>query len=346
MAISVSLNGENFEQVIYNKEDAFEQLIVQNALTIFGDKAIYIDTKKKVNTASLGGTIPDGFLIDLSDLEDPQFYLVEVEIQSHDFFKHIFPQITKFFAFYRDSKQRSKLIETMFSLFNDPVLARELKGLIGTKETYKFLKDAIDNGQNILIVIDGSKAEFEEIMDTYTDTWGRMVKVLIVNHFQRNNSNILTVEPPFQSITFEDAVSPSPDKEPSEPSKYTEEIFLQDRPAKIVKIYEKLKQTFINANSALRFSATKNYVGVVDKKRIAYIQLKRNRIHLILLMKEGDVKKSISMGHHKVVSFSEARQRMWGGNEPNCAIDIYDIDHWDEMQTLVKQLVEKYQEKE
>ena len=219
MAISVSLNGENFEQVIYAKEDAFEQLVAQNAQTIFGDKAIYIDTKKKVNTSSLGGTIPDGFLIDLSDPDDPQFYLVEVELQNHDFFNHIFPQITKFFAFYRDSKQRHKLIETMFAFFqNDPVLTKKLKDLIGSKEIHKFFTDTLDGNQNILIIIDGPKPEFEEIINTYTDTWGKMVSIQIVNHFKQGENNILTVEPPFQNIIFEDAISPSPDKDTSTPS--------------------------------------------------------------------------------------------------------------------------------
>jgi hypothetical protein len=31
MAISVSLNGDNFEQVIYAKEDDFERLVAENA---------------------------------------------------------------------------------------------------------------------------------------------------------------------------------------------------------------------------------------------------------------------------------------------------------------------------
>ena len=68
MDISVSLNGEIFEKVFYNKENEFEQLVANNSVTIFGNKAIYIDIKKKVNTSTLGGTIPDGFLIDLSEI--------------------------------------------------------------------------------------------------------------------------------------------------------------------------------------------------------------------------------------------------------------------------------------
>lgn len=72
--------------VVYSKESDFEELVAKNAETIFGDKEIYIDVKRKINTTTLGGTIPDGFLIDLSDIENPGFYLVEVELQSHDFF--------------------------------------------------------------------------------------------------------------------------------------------------------------------------------------------------------------------------------------------------------------------
>jgi len=345
MAISVSLNGENFEQVFYANEDAFERLVAQNAQTIFGDKAIYIDTKKKVNTSSLGGTIPDGFLIDLSDPDDPQFYLVEVELQNHDFFNHIFPQITKFFAFYRDSKQRHKLIETMFAFFqNDPVLTKKLRDLIGSKEIHKFFTDTIDSNQNILIIIDDPKPEFEGIINTYTDTWGKMVKVQIINHFRLNNNHILTVEPPFQNLPFEDAVSLSPDKEAAEPSQYTEEFHLEQCNEKAKAVYAKLRQQFLEVKSSLKLEPTQNYIGVVDRRRIAYIQPKGKKLHLIMLMAENEVRGILTSGYHKVVSFSESRQQSWGGKNPNCAVTIYDTDHWDEIQKLVATLVEKHQE--
>jgi len=345
MAISVSLNGAIFEQVIYSKEDDFEQLVAKNAETIFGDKAIYIDAKRKINTLSLGGTIPDGFLIDLSDTDDPQFYLVEVELQSHDFFKHIFPQITRFFAFYRDSKQRHKLIETIFALLQDDTsIAGKIRDLIGSKEVYKFLKDTVDNSQNILIIIDGTKSEFEEIMDTYTDTWGRMVKVQILNHFRRNNNDILTIEPPIQNLVFEDAVSLPPDKDSPKLSQYTEEFHLQNRQPGLVEIYEKLKRAFLTANSAVRFNPTKYYIGVIATKQIAFITLQKKRIRLVVLMPENEVRDTLPSGHHKVCTHSDSVQRFWGGNNPNCTVQIADTEHWDEIQEMLVRLVERYQE--
>jgi predicted transport protein len=346
MAISVSLNGENFEQVIYSKEDDFEQLVAKNAETIFGDKAIYIDTKKKVNTSSLGGTIPDGFLIDLSDPDDPQFYLVEVELQNHDFFNHIFPQITKFFAFYRDSKQRHKLIETMFAFFqNDPVLTKKLRDLIGSKEIHKFFTDTLDGNQNILIIIDGPKPEFEEIINTYTDTWGKMVKVQIVNHFRSNNNDIITVEPPFEGLQIRDAISPSPEKELGKDSNYTEEFHLEGRNENIRHIYNTLKQSFLKINNGIKFNPTKYYIGVYIKKQFAYIMCYKKKVRVIVYLPENEVGKVIHSQNLTIRSHSEANQRFWGGgNNPNCSVEIVDTAHWDEIQKLITRLVEKHQE--
>jgi predicted transport protein len=332
MTISVSLNGEIFEQVTYNKEDAFEQLIAQNAQTIFGDKSIYIDIKKKVNTSSLGGTIPDGFLIDVSDSDDPQFYLVEVELQSHDFFNHIFPQITKFFAFYRDSKQRQKLIDAMFTFFReDANLKNIIRELIGSREIYKFLKDTMDNSQKILIVIDEPKAEFKEIMDTYTDTWGRMVKVQIVNHFRRNNSNILTVEPPFQSIPFEDATSLSTELEITESSQYTEEFHLDGCETNVRDVYSKLKEDFLNVKSTLMFNPVKEYVGVRDIRNIAAIRFYKKKLLPEVFLPESEVNRIVH--HHKV--------RLYPKRGP--MVEINDTNNWEEIQKLVSRLVEKNQ---
>jgi len=337
VAISVSLNGEVFEQVIYSKEHDFEQLVAKNSETIFGNKSIYIDSKRRITTSTLGRTIPDGFLIDLSRTDYPQFYLVEVELQSHDFSNHIFPQITRFFAFYRNSEQRHKLTETIFTLFQeDAVLTEKIRDSIGAKEVYKFLKDTIDRSQNILIIIDGTKPEFEEIINTYTDTWGKMVRVQIVNHFRRGENNIITVEPPFQNL----AVSPSPEKEPPKPSQDTK----KNRQPEVLEIYEKLKQEFINVKNTLRFNPTTGYIGVVDKRQIAFIKLQKKRIRLVVLLAENEVKEILRSGHHYVIRHTDADQPFWGGKNPNCSVVISDTEQWDEIQRLLARLVEKHQE--
>jgi predicted transport protein len=344
MSMSVFLNGESFERVTYSSEQDFERLVAENAQALFGG-AIYIDAKRKMGTSSLGGTIPDGFLIDLSEPDDPQFYLVEVELRSHDFFSHIFPQITKFFAFYTNAQQRHRLAETIFELSRtDTDVAKRIRNASSSAEVYKFLKDTIDNSQNILIIIDGPKAEFEEIVRTYTDTWGKMVKVQIVSHFRRGEDSILTIEPPFGTLSFADAISAPPEEGSSQEVSYTEQFHLDNCSAHVNDVYQRLKNEFLTIRRSLSFNPTKSYIGVSDTKNIAFILLRKKRVRLTILLAEDETRSILRSGHHRVVSHSQAQQRAWAGNNPNCSVIIDDTNNWDEIHDLLTRIVEKNQE--
>ena len=90
-------DGKRFTEVKFSAENEFEDDIVASSNALFGNNVIFINSKKKIESKSLGGVIPDGFFFDFNDPTDPQFYIVEVELVSHNFFSHVFPQITKFF---------------------------------------------------------------------------------------------------------------------------------------------------------------------------------------------------------------------------------------------------------
>ena len=346
MAISIFLNRQNCQQVIYHREDAFEKFTVDNAETIFGVNSIYINMKHRIENSSLGGTIPDGVLIDLSDLENPEFYIVEIELQSHDFFKHIFPQITKFFAFYKNSTQQQKLIEKIFSIFKqDNSLRNKLKELIGTREIYKFLKDTLENSQNILIIVDGTKPEFEEIMDTYTDTWGKIVKVQIVSHFQYEDHHIIISDPPFQNIEFSDAITSTITVKSAATSQYSEEFHLKDRDENVRDIYNRLKQCFLEIKGTISLNSTKYYIGVLDDKNIAFIKFRKRKIVMVVLLPEKEVRNILSSQYHKVVSLSESVQRFWAGNNPNCSVEICDTKHFEEIEILLQKIVSKNEDR-
>jgi len=142
------------------------------------------------------------------------------------------------------------------------------------------------------------------------------------------------------------ALSPSLDKKTSETSRYTEESHLQVCSADVKHIYSKLKKTFLSIKDALRINPfPKTYIGLVDKKQIAYVQPKKKKVRLIILMAESEVRNILRSEHHKVVSHSKPTQRSWGGKNPNCSVEICDTEHWDEIQRLLTQLVEKHQDK-
>ena len=150
-------DGKRYQEVKQSLESEFEEEIVSASSTLFGANIVFINPKKKIESKSLGGVIPDGFVFDFNDANDPQFYIVEVELIKHSFFGHIFPQITKFFAFYRDTGLRKSLVDKLFSLIKeDDELRSQFKQFLGRREIYKFLSDVIDSSQNILLIADGS----------------------------------------------------------------------------------------------------------------------------------------------------------------------------------------------
>lgn len=135
------MDGNKFEEVTFKDEPEFERVVKQNSKTLFGSKTTYFDLKNKVDTRSLGSSIPDGFLFDFRDRDNPEFYIVEVELARHDFYKHIFPQITKFFAFFKNPASRNNLIEKLFHFIkSNQQLEEEFKQYSGKKEIYKAIK--------------------------------------------------------------------------------------------------------------------------------------------------------------------------------------------------------------
>jgi len=150
----------------------------------------------------------------------------------HSFFNHIFPQITKFFAFFKNPASQGKLIEKLYAIFeNDEELRKELKSKIGKKEIFKFIKDTIENSQNILLIIDGEKKELPEITETYTDTWGKIVKVAILKEYRKDSGKenpIFTLSPDFENIENIDIVSGNQDEQKDKKSVYTEQFHLED----------------------------------------------------------------------------------------------------------------------
>ena len=81
-------------------------------------------------------------------------------------------------------------------------LKKEFKKYLGEKEIFQFMKDTLETSQNILIVMDGLKAELPEIIDTYSATWGKMVKVMVLKKFTFGNKFIYTVAPEFADIEY------------------------------------------------------------------------------------------------------------------------------------------------
>jgi hypothetical protein len=194
--MSIFTQKKRIPEVVFNFEKDFEKEIFDNYKLLFGNQTILIDAKRKISSKEIGATIPDGFLFDLSDKNEPKFYLIEVELKKHSFWNHIVPQITKFFGFYKNQEQRLELPKKLYEIItSDDKLKSDFTKLIGDQEIFKFLVDVIDSNQNILIIIDGFKTEFSEIFEIHEDTWGEMVKVITMKKYSDDVETIYQLEP-------------------------------------------------------------------------------------------------------------------------------------------------------
>jgi len=327
-------NSKKFQEFEYEKEEDLEKEIVDNFRLLFGEDTIYINAKKKIEAKALGGSVPDGLLFDLSDKEEPEFYIVEVELKKHDFFKHIFPQITKFFAFFKNKKSQGELIEKIFSIVNNSdELKKDFKKYLGENEIYKFLKDTVEDSQNILLIIDGEKEEFPEITETYSDTWGKMVKKLILKKFVHDKDSIYTIEPDFKNIEY--PILATDETQGERETEYTEEFHLEGVNSEIKTAYFKIKEELLRINESLVFNPQKYYISIVYKKNIAYFELRKKKIRFVIVLPEDEVRKRIKS--HLIKHLSEGIQKFY--NRPSCMIIIESSENLDEIINLFNILI-------
>lgn len=305
--------GTRYTEKNYKKEAEIEDFVVKNSKTLFGENSLYIDAKKKIDNSALGGVIPDGFLFDLSDIKNPEFYIVEAELSKHSFFNHIFPQVTKFFAFFKNQDSQGKLIEKLYKIFDeDQDLKKELKSKIGSREVFKFLKDTIENSQNILIVIDNEKKEFPEIIQTYGDTWGKMVKIAILKQYVSNTVNdeeIFSMTPDFENIENIDIITTQDQADSKPQTNYTIDFHLDNIPLIIKDLFKEIQEKLTNEIQNIEFNSQRYYISLRKKRNFAFIKIRKKKIAIVAMMKEEDIKDRIK--HNNVSTLGQGVQNFY-----------------------------------
>jgi hypothetical protein len=99
-----------FKLTQYENENEFERAVVSKVADIFGERRIYLDCKRRIGAKDGKQSVPDAYLIDVSSPSDPQVYVVENEISSHDLFKHIGVQLLQFSVSFAQAGRKIKQI--------------------------------------------------------------------------------------------------------------------------------------------------------------------------------------------------------------------------------------------
>jgi predicted transport protein len=292
-----------------------------------------LDLKNRIDTYALGSSIPDGLLFDFRDKENPEFYLVEIELAKHDFYRHIFPQITKFFAFFKNSENRNNLIDKIFHFIQqNSEIEKRFKDYSGEKEIYKTIKDIIENSQNILIIMDREKEEIYELMKTYTDTWDKMVTVEILKQYTCENEIIFTLDPDFEEIEFIKPILQN-DSE----NTYSENFHIEGIDQKIVNLYEQIKESVLMFNPNIKINPQKYYISLRENKNFAYLETRKRKIRIVIMLSPEEAEKIIKK--HKINKLSEGVQNFYNG--PCFYINLENKNDLEEIIEILKLAREK-----
>ena len=165
----------------FDSEAELEQVIVDNYEYLFGPSSFYLP-KTKIKTADGGGTIPDGFAIDIGQ---HKWYLVEAELMHHSVWNHIAPQVTKqLLASTQKSTKRIIIDLSAISYKSDANTKEKFNELnIAEINVRQVVGDILESDPIIGIPIDGITNDLKD----WARTLKYNVKLWVVNKFVELN---------------------------------------------------------------------------------------------------------------------------------------------------------------
>lgn len=189
---------EKYIEVPYKKESELEDAVNKVKDELFGKNRIYLDDKKKIGSKGNTSNLPDGYLIDLSNTQDPKIFVVENDLSSHQHLKHIAVQILEFSLSYESSKVKVKnIIKEM--LQKRPSELKKCKDFSKKNgfENVDFLLESIihkRNSFNALLIIDELSDELETVL---ISRFKFPVEVITLKRYLSKNGKTLFQFEPF-----------------------------------------------------------------------------------------------------------------------------------------------------
>lgn len=165
----VVIDNEIYYLKNYQYEKDFEQDVVANYRHIFGNESIYINIKKKIGDSIV--TIPDGYLLDFTFVNNPRLFIIENELSIHDAYKHIGSQLLKFAVSYKQSGRKIKqyILDYITGSPKHMILLESKINQMGYRNIDAFLESLIfEKSVAAIIIIDNISPELENVLSQLT----------------------------------------------------------------------------------------------------------------------------------------------------------------------------------
>jgi hypothetical protein len=184
------------------EEDELEKAFIQNYKKVLGQGTQYLPIKKLVGSRIK--KVTDGLLIHLNDRSKPSFWIVEVELSSHNLERHVQTQFVGFLRALEYEKTLRVLIESVHRsitqrddkewydrFFMPAYIENEFPGV---PESYKFVDSLLHGNCGVLIVIDRVTPELQEIVEFLSSK--RPVRVIEFRTFKKDGELVYTFSQP------------------------------------------------------------------------------------------------------------------------------------------------------
>jgi predicted transport protein len=313
-------------EIKFKSDKELEQLILINSNAFFGENTLLFKDKSETRDEHF----PDKFLLDFTNAEKPRLYLIEVILPDQSF-GQCFVRITHFFALLRNRKNQNDFIFKLYEIINSN---KELKKKLQTYipkdiDIPEFLATLLDNRPLVLLITGGEKSELSILVEIYVETWGKMLKTIIIRKYESEGETSYPMSPAFADLLKNDKSKP-------EVVKSTEEDHLNACSEMSRNIFNEIKSALLKTDSSIEFNAKKIYISLRKGKNLAFFHL-RKKISLVVMNPEDDTRKQIK--HHEIKTLPVSVQKFWNG--PSCTIILENMAKLEEVISLLKKMIAK-----
>lgn len=156
-------------------EDAFEQVVKEHALDIFGENSMYLDTKQKLKSKAGIGSIPDGYAIVFNN--PPSWHIVEMELSNHPIYDHVVTQVSKFITGIKNHSTQKELVNTICEIIDSgDLLKLKIRKAIEPAETYRFLSELVSKPPELTVIIEQRTETLDEALSSLANPQSHVIE--------------------------------------------------------------------------------------------------------------------------------------------------------------------------
>jgi len=184
----VNVNGIVYQKFFYRKETQFEKTVGELASFIFGPSTIYIDKKKRIKGGDIT-SIPDAYLIDMTEVDDPKLYVIENEIVAHDPFNHIGIQLLRFATSFEESRLiiKNHLMHEITERSGQIELLEKSCASSSHRNIDNYLDKAVYGEFRALVIIDEARSQLHNVIKRINAN----ISILEISSYKSTSGEIL-----------------------------------------------------------------------------------------------------------------------------------------------------------